>query len=109
MFSQQVQQRISNQLSWSVIGDVASAMNGNKFCANCIWIAFQILLKVGLLTIGKHMLMFKKQQMLIYAMLKNGLLQYQRFRIRNTAKPSHMKWRSGCAHECAGKLALQLG
>jgi hypothetical protein len=39
------------------------------------------------------MLMFKKQQMLIYAMLKNGLLQYQRFRIRNTTQPSHMKRR----------------
>jgi hypothetical protein len=35
-------------------------MNGNKVCPNFIWIAFQILLKVGLLTIGKYMLMFKK-------------------------------------------------
>ncbi|GDX19651.1 hypothetical protein LBMAG07_05720 [Actinomycetes bacterium] len=60
-------------------------MNGNKVCSNFIWIAFQILLKVGLLTVGKHMLMLEKQQMLIDAMLKNGLLQCQRFGVWNTA------------------------
>jgi len=49
-------------------------MNGNKVCPNFIWIAFQILLKVCLLTIGKHVLMLYEQQMLIYAMFKNGLL-----------------------------------
>ena len=67
MFCQQVQQRIPDQLSWSVIRDVSAAMNGNKVCPNFIWIAFQILFKVRLLTIGKHVLMLYEQQMLIYA------------------------------------------
>ena len=49
-------------------------MNGNQVCPNFIWIAFQILLKVCLLTVGKHVLMLNEQHMLIYAMLKNGLL-----------------------------------
>jgi hypothetical protein len=109
MFSQQVQQRISNQLSWPVIGDVSTAMNSNELCPNLRWIAFQILFKIGVLTVGKYMLMLEKQKVLIYAMFKHCLLNRQRFGIWNTAKPSQMKWRSGCAHECAGKLALQLG
>jgi hypothetical protein len=85
MFCQQVQQRIPDQLSWTVIRDVSAAMNGNKVCPNFLWIAFQILFKVCLLTIGKHVLMLYEQQMLIYAMFKYGLLNRQRLRIRNTA------------------------
>jgi hypothetical protein len=75
-----------------VIRDVSAAMNGNKVCPNFIWIAFQILFKVRLLTIGKHVLMLYEQQMLIYAMFKHSLLDRQRFGVRNTTQPSHMEW-----------------
>ena len=34
MFGVQVQKRISDQLSWPVIGDVSAAMNSNELCTN---------------------------------------------------------------------------
>jgi hypothetical protein len=90
MLSVQVQYRISDQLSWPVISDVSTAMNSNELCPNLRWIAFQILFKIGVLTVGEYMLMLEQQKVLIYAMFKHCLLNRQRFGIRNTTQPSHM-------------------
>jgi hypothetical protein len=67
-------------------------MNSNKLSANFRWIALQILFKVGVLTIGKYMLMLYEQQMLIYAVFEQCMLNRQRFGVRNTTQPSHMEW-----------------
>jgi hypothetical protein len=55
MFGLQTQYGISNQLTRSVIRNVATSLHLHQICAYICWLAAKIISQVGIVPIGKYM------------------------------------------------------
>ena len=66
MLARQRANRIHDQLSGPVVGDVTPAIDTHQIGADFGGVALQICRKISRRPIGKHVMMFEHQQIVVY-------------------------------------------
>ncbi len=82
-----VDDRIADELSGTVVRDVATALDGDQFGADRGGLATQVRGEVGPSTVGEHVRVFQQQQVLAVAVFEQRRLNRQRLAIGHSTQP----------------------
>ena len=90
-----VQDRIADELTGAVIGDVAAALHRHEFGADRGRLTLQVVLEIGPHPVREHVGMLEQQQMLLRPVFEQAGLQRERFPVRHAAEPTDPERRVG--------------
>ncbi len=102
-----VQDRVADELTGAVVGDVAAALHRHEFGADRGRLALQVVFEVGPHPVGEHVRMLQQQQVLLRPVLEQRRLQGERLPVRHAAEPSDPERRGRWSQLCGPVLRLE--
>ena len=87
----QRQDRVADELPGTVVGDVASAPDGDEVGADRLWVAAQVVRQVGVASVGEDVVVLEQQHVLLVSVFEQRLLDGERLAVRHTAEPADAK------------------
>src|SRR6187397_1136679 len=88
------QDRVADELTRSVVRDVATAVDGDEVGADRRRIAAEVLGEVRVLPVREHVIVLEQQQMLLTTVVEQRLLDGKRLAVRHPSQPSDPQWPS---------------
>jgi len=85
---------IADQLTGTVIGDVAAALDRHEVGSHRRRITLQVLVEFGPRTVREDVRMLEEQQMVVVAVLEQRGLERESLQVRNSAQPARSEHRS---------------
>ena len=99
VFGGQRQDRVTDQLSRTVIGDVATSIHADEFRSDMCWVDENIGAQIGTRAVGEHVRMLEQQQMVGGAVAEQRLLDGEHLAVRHATEPAHMQRLGRARHQ----------
>ena len=84
----EVDDRVADELTGTVVRDVAAALDRHEVGADRGRVALQVGREVGMRAVGEHMVVFEQQQVLLVPVIEQRLLHRQRLAVRHPPQPA---------------------